>query len=100
MCSAAISTLKETLRLRPRDKPASVGIESQRRREMKKQLLFVALVCGVVGAVGARHVLAQGPTKVELKDAKGESVGTATITAAKTGGGVSIALDLKNLPTG
>jgi Cu-Zn family superoxide dismutase len=45
-------------------------------------------------------VLAQGPVKVDMKDAKGESVGTATITAARSGGGVSIALDLKNLPPG
>jgi Cu-Zn family superoxide dismutase len=56
------------------------------------------MVMGVVlaGAVAA----AQTSTKVELRDAKGQSVGTATITAAKTGGGVEIALDLKGLPPG
>lgn len=37
-------------------------------------------------------------TKVELKNAKGESVGTATISAA--GNGVKIKLNLKNLPPG
>ena len=36
---------------------------------------------------------------VDLKDAKGNSVGKATISPAK-GGGVSIALDVKSLPPG
>lgn len=40
----------------------------------------------------------QTATKVELKGAKGESLGTATITAAGTG--ISIALDLKGLTPG
>ena len=44
-------------------------------------------------------VVAQGPTKVELKDAKGAAVGTATVSAGKMGG-VSIALDLHGLPPG
>ena len=38
-------------------------------------------------------------TVVTLNDAKGRSVGTATLSAETTGG-VSIALDLKNLPPG
>jgi Cu-Zn family superoxide dismutase len=38
-------------------------------------------------------------TTVELKNAKGESVGTATLKEAK-GGAVQIHLDLKNLPPG
>ncbi|MGB7761338.1 MAG: superoxide dismutase family protein [Bryobacteraceae bacterium] len=38
--------------------------------------------------------------KVELKNAKGESVGSATIAAVKGGSGVTIALNLKNLPPG
>jgi superoxide dismutase, Cu-Zn family len=38
------------------------------------------------------------PTKVELNDAKGQSVGLATISEA--GKGVKIKLDLKNLPSG
>ena len=65
---------------------------------MKKQLLVVALLCGALGLVAARHVAAQGATKVDLKNATGASLGTATITAAKMG--VSIALDLKGLPPG
>jgi Cu-Zn family superoxide dismutase len=44
-------------------------------------------------------VVAQGPTKVELKDAKGAAVGMATVSAGKMGG-VSIALDLHGLPPG
>lgn len=38
-------------------------------------------------------------TKVELKDAKGESVGVATLSGGKTNG-VRINLNLKNLPPG
>jgi len=52
----------------------------------------------VFGVAGAWRLSAQAPVKVELKNAQGESVGTATLTAAKTG--VAIALDLKNLPAG
>jgi Cu-Zn family superoxide dismutase len=64
---------------------------------MKRLLLVFAFVCGVV-ALGGR-MIAQSPVKVDLKDAKGASVGTATITAVKSGG-VSIALNLKGLPAG
>jgi superoxide dismutase, Cu-Zn family len=39
-------------------------------------------------------------TKVELKNASGESVGTATLTPVSGGQGVNIQLDLKNLPAG
>jgi Cu-Zn family superoxide dismutase len=52
---------------------------------------FAVMMAGAVA-------LAQGPTKVELKDAKGQAVGTATITGKGTG--VDIALDLKGLPPG
>jgi Cu-Zn family superoxide dismutase len=38
-------------------------------------------------------------TSVELKDAKGQSVGTAKLSGAN-GSGVNLALDLKNLPPG
>jgi Cu-Zn family superoxide dismutase len=65
-----------------------------------KNLAFVVLLVGVFGTAAARFVAAQGsgPVKVDLKDANGASVGTAEITPATTG--VSIALDLKNLPPG
>jgi len=59
---------------------------------------------GTVAAVWAATVFAsalifaQAPTRVELKNAQGMAVGTATITAR--GKGVEIALDLKGLPPG
>src|SRR4051812_932138 len=40
------------------------------------------------------------PVTVDIKDSTGQSVGSATITAAKSGSGVNIALNLKNLPPG
>ena len=49
--------------------------------------------------VGSGVMMAQAPFKVEMKNAKGESVGVATITEKK-GAGVEIALDLKGLPPG
>lgn len=55
------------------------------------------LVLGILLATAV--VAAQTAKKVELKNAQGQSVGVATITA-KTGGGVEIALDLKGLPPG
>ncbi len=54
-----------------------------------------AFVVTLAGGV----VMAQTPLKVEMKNAKGESVGVATITEKK-GAGVQIALDLKGLPAG
>jgi Cu-Zn family superoxide dismutase len=40
------------------------------------------------------------PVTVELKDAKGASVGKAVISEVKNGGGVSIKLEVMNLPPG
>jgi superoxide dismutase, Cu-Zn family len=54
-----------------------------------------AFMLTLAGGVAA----AQTPVKVELQNAKGESVGLATI-AEKKGAGVEIALDLKGLPPG
>jgi superoxide dismutase, Cu-Zn family len=63
---------------------------------MKNGLTAMVLVlsAGVLGA-------AQQPngSKVELKNAQGQSVGTAMLSAARSGG-VSLALDLKNLTPG
>ena len=55
----------------------------------------------VVGCVvaGATLVAQQNQVKVELKDLQGASIGTAILSPAK-GGGVAIALDLKNLAPG
>lgn len=60
-----------------------------------KRLSFAAATLALCAAA----VFAATPVKVELKDAKGQSVGTATLSAAKPAG-VSIKLDVKNLPPG
>jgi Cu-Zn family superoxide dismutase len=62
---------------------------------MIKQTVAVA----IAGLFGAALYAANPPKTVELKDAKGESVGTAVISEKK-GGGVTIKVDLKNLPPG
>jgi superoxide dismutase, Cu-Zn family len=49
-------------------------------------------------ALATPFLLASPMRVVELKDAKGESVGTATLRAVKQG--IEIKLDLKNLPPG
>ena len=54
----------------------------------------------IAGIFSTVALFAANSVKVELKDAKGESVGTATITENKGGSGVAIKLDLKNLPPG
>jgi len=56
-------------------------------------ILTAAALCTLPLAVFAAS------TKVELKDAKGESVGVATISGNKTNG-IRIKLNLKNLPPG
>src|ERR1700736_820298 len=62
---------------------------------MNRGIVLVAVIalCGV--AVSA----ATKPVKVDMKDAKGQGVGTATISEEKTGV-VRIQLNLKNLPAG
>jgi Cu-Zn family superoxide dismutase len=59
---------------------------------MIKELLITTL------ASAAAVCAATKPVKVDLKDAKGESVGTAMVSEAKQG--VNIRLDLRNLPPG
>ena len=60
------------------------------------------IAAAVTGFFGGAVLLAQPvkSVKVELKNAKGESVGTAIISAAKSGTGVTIALNVRNLPPG
>ena len=53
------------------------------------------LTAGLIGAAAQQN----SPTKIELNNGQGEPVGTATLSAARSGG-VSIALNLKNLPPG
>jgi superoxide dismutase, Cu-Zn family len=54
---------------------------------------------GFVLTVGVSTAGAQPASKVELKNAQGQSVGTVALSLARSGG-VSMALDLKNLPPG
>lgn len=53
---------------------------------------------GMIAVAGSAAVSAQ-MKHVDLKDAKGNSVGMAMISPAK-GGGVNVALDVKGLPAG
>lgn len=66
---------------------------------MSSRVLVVAAI-GAVAVAATVHLAAQAPpVNVDLKNGSGASVGTATVTAAKSGG-VMIALNLKNLPAG
>jgi superoxide dismutase, Cu-Zn family len=69
---------------------------------MMKKPLIAWIVAGVIIGGLMSYAVAQhaGGHTVELKNAQGESVGTATITAINKKGGVRIKLDLKNLPPG
>jgi Cu-Zn family superoxide dismutase len=62
---------------------------------MRKSITLLAAVALCAAYLTARS----SSTKVELKDAKGASVGTATLSSAGTSG-VKIKLNLKNLPPG
>src|SRR3954469_8468305 len=62
---------------------------------MNKLSIAIVLIC----TVATLELAAQSNRTVELKNAQGQAVGTATLTPAKDGG-VSVALDLKNLPPG
>jgi Cu-Zn family superoxide dismutase len=66
---------------------------------MRSHVLTVTLVVfGLVGAVIAQ-VAQTASTTVTVKDGKGQTVGTATLSPASAGG-VSITLDFKGLPPG
>jgi Cu-Zn family superoxide dismutase len=62
---------------------------------MTRQLLTV----GITGLLSAVALSAASKT-VELKNANGQSAGTATISENKGGKGVTIKLNVKNLPPG
>ena len=64
---------------------------------MRKRAIIVA-IAGLLGA--AAVYAASKPVTVPLKDAKGQSVGSAVVTDTKGGSGVTIKLNLKNLPPG
>lgn len=57
-----------------------------------------ALAAAIAGLFAVTLWAAMKPVTVNLNDAKGQSVGTATISESK--GGVAIKLNLKNLPPG
>ena len=63
---------------------------------MNRILAGFVVACVVAGAPLAAR---QNQVKVEMKDLQGASIGTATLSPAK-GGGVAIALDLRNLAPG
>ena len=63
---------------------------------MTKRFAAVA----IASLFGAALLAANKPVTVDLKDAKGESVGSATIAEARSGSGVDIQLNLKDLPPG
>ncbi len=66
---------------------------------MRRYVLTLTLAGAMAGNVNASLTAQKARTVVTLNDAQGQSVGTATLSAETTGG-VSIALDLKNLPPG
>jgi hypothetical protein len=66
---------------------------------MKRYVLTLIVALGLVGAVNRSLVAQKTATTVTLKDAHGQSIGTAMLSPGSAGG-VSIALDLKNLPPG
>ena len=66
------------------------------RKQFIAWIVACMLVGGLLSYVSAQHT---GHThRVEMKNTKGESVGTATIT--QSGNGVRVKLALKNLPAG
>jgi len=67
---------------------------------MKKQFIAWIVAGVIIGCLLSYAVAKHSGHTVELKNAQGESVGTATLTAINRKGGVRIKLDLKNLPPG
>lgn len=64
----------------------------------KPRKMFIVLFATIVAMLGVQLLSAKTGTTVELKNAQGESVGTATLSSS--GKGISIKLALKNLPPG
>ena len=65
---------------------------------MRRHILTLILGVGLVSVLNWPLVAQKVPTVVTLKDAHGQPVGTATLSAETAG--ISMALDLKNLPPG
>ena len=64
---------------------------------MTKPMFAIVLAGAIAATLG---YAANKPVNVELKDGKGQGVGTARISDGKGGSGVSISLNLKGLPAG
>jgi superoxide dismutase, Cu-Zn family len=67
------------------------------RKQFITWIIAGIIMGGLLSYVSAQHM---GGHTVELKNANGESVGTATLTAINKKGGVRVKLDLKNLTPG
>jgi superoxide dismutase, Cu-Zn family len=67
------------------------------RKQFFLWIIAGIIIGGLLSFVSAQHM---GGHTVELKNANGESVGTATLTAINKKGGVRIKLALKNLTPG
>jgi Cu-Zn family superoxide dismutase len=67
------------------------------RKQFFLWIIAGIIIGGLLSFVSAQHM---GRHTVELKNANGESVGTATLTAINKKGGVRIKLALKNLTPG
>ena len=65
---------------------------------MRNKMLFAGTIAAVALVLALPQAHAKGGKTVELKDAKGQSVGTATLIAK--GKGIEIKYNLKNLPPG
>jgi Cu-Zn family superoxide dismutase len=61
-------------------------------------VMCLVALAGAVATAEARSAAASKPVTVEIKDAQGQSVGTAVLSAAPHG--VKIKLDVKGLPPG
>lgn len=65
---------------------------------MRNKTLFAGTIAAMAFSLAVPQARAKGGKTVELKDVKGQSVGTATLSAKGTG--IEIKYDLKNLPPG
>jgi len=75
-------------------------IKSGHRMKGETMRNALTMTIAAAGCFGSLLLAANNPLTVTMKDATGKDVGNATISDAPNGNGVSIALDLKNLPQG
>jgi superoxide dismutase, Cu-Zn family len=78
--------------------PKATRIESRQRTPLRRLAMNVLSALAISGAVIALQAEASA-TKVDLKNGQGQSIGTATISAAGNTG-INIMLDVRNLPPG